>query len=416
MRRRRQHVATALIAAFAVLFTGVTVGRLSSAAFSARTTTPPGGWGSGTVSVSNSANGAAVFDAATSGLLDGGQTQVKCITVTYTGTITQNVAINTYANANGGLGPFLDLTVEEGTASTPGSCAGFTPSGGALYSGTLAGYATANGTPSTGVSSWAPTAQGEKRTFRFTTTVQNIPAAQDQNVTATFTWFARTVQPLTYPEQVMSDRPMAFWRFGEHSGSSIADTSGNARTATLNGPFTRGAPPLIKSSVDPSLALASGAYADAPTVPDTSAITVEAVIRPTGTWSTNGNIANKDNGWDARGYMFFRAPSGQIAFFYQRATGGYSSIASLAKAPLNVTTHVAVTLDGTAVALYINGVKDAAAGGGGAIKAMPGMATRIGGTQDVNNPAWFTGTIDELAIYGSALSPQRVAAHAAAAL
>src|SRR5688572_9965448 len=69
----------------------------------------------------------------------------RCIDVTYTGTV-DPTAVILYANGTptGSLAPYLNLTIEVGTDSTPTfrDCTGFVSSG-TLYSGTLSNFASA---------------------------------------------------------------------------------------------------------------------------------------------------------------------------------------------------------------------------------------------------------------------------------
>src|SRR5262249_13962061 len=51
--------------------------------------------------------------------------------------------------------------------------------------------------------------------------------------------------PATYASTVLADSPAAYWRLGESSGSSAADSSGNANGGSYSGSVTLGAPALI---------------------------------------------------------------------------------------------------------------------------------------------------------------------------
>lgn len=192
-RRHRLAVASAALAAMLLISVGVT--RMSSAAFTAHSDTGAG-WESGRVSVTDDDAGQALFDTATNGLLDGGSTQTNCIAVTYNGTFTKDVAIRLHATTSGTLAPYLDLKVEEGTGGGAGTCAGFSATT-TVHEGTLEGFGAAHPDAANGASAWVVTGTPETRTYRFTVTVQNIPAAQNKAAAATLAWTAGTIPEFT---------------------------------------------------------------------------------------------------------------------------------------------------------------------------------------------------------------------------
>ena len=175
-----------------VLFSGLLVAllvmRVSSAGFSASTTNGSNSWQTGSVSLTDESGGTAMFNAAA---LDGGQSVIKCIAVTYAGSFTTGVNVHMYSTAvSGALAPYLNLTVDEGTGGTSSDCSGFTPSA-TDYTGTLADFGTSKTSYATGVSAWAPNATPQTKVYRLTTTVQNDPNAQGKTASATFNWTAQ---------------------------------------------------------------------------------------------------------------------------------------------------------------------------------------------------------------------------------
>jgi hypothetical protein len=123
-----------------------------------------------------------------------GQTYERCIDVTYTGTV-DPTAVMLYSGGapTGTLSPYLNLTIQMGTDSTPvfGDCAGFA-SPVALYSGTLANFHTTHGGHATGLTTWNPIGSPETRTFRFVISVQDNSAAINKTSTFGFSWETRT--------------------------------------------------------------------------------------------------------------------------------------------------------------------------------------------------------------------------------
>jgi hypothetical protein len=203
MRRRMNSSTVAVVAAIAV---GVSVSsamimRTSSAAFSATTDNTANVWTTGSVSLTDDDSGTARFNLADDGLLRGGQQLVKCITVTYTGTInTSGVAVK-FEGLNttpGGadLSPYLGVKIERGTGGSFASCAGFVPGGAALFNGTFDTFnASVGNTYATGVDAWTPMSSSDSYTYRFTIDVDpanaNAPA-MGKAATADFVWEAQT--------------------------------------------------------------------------------------------------------------------------------------------------------------------------------------------------------------------------------
>lgn len=169
-----------LVVPLAVLLSAGLVYRASTAAFTASTTNPSNSWQAGSVTISDDDSGNARF---TSGGLVPGDTDTKCIAVSYGGNVASDVRL--YASSSGTLAGYLTLTIEEGTGGSYADCTGF--SGSSLFSGTLSAFSTAHAAFGTGVSSWAPSAS-ESRTYRITYTVQDNNSAQGQSASATFTW------------------------------------------------------------------------------------------------------------------------------------------------------------------------------------------------------------------------------------
>ena len=90
------------------------------------------------------------------------------------------------------LSDYVDLTIEEGTGGGFNNCGAFTPAT-TLYSGVLSAYPTAHFDWASGDAVYTATGVAPNRTLRFTVEVQDVPAAQNQNATATFTWEAQDV-------------------------------------------------------------------------------------------------------------------------------------------------------------------------------------------------------------------------------
>jgi hypothetical protein len=138
----------------------------------------------------------------------------------------------------------------------------------------------------------------------------------------------------------------------------------------------------------------------------TSAITVEAWVKPTGNYTAQNTVYGKNYqtstwfGIFIGGRLLFVPRGSNVAFF-----GRSSNLI-----PANVWTHIAGTYDGTTTSLYINGVLDTSTT---AITGAIGTNTdslfigadRSGAT--VNQ--FFNGSIDEVRVWGVARSAAEIA-------
>lgn len=174
---------TALVVAAAV---SVSIMQYSRAAFTATTSNSSNSWATGSVVLSDDDAGSAMFSASN---MTAGQSVVKCIAVTYSGTLTSGVNAKLYGTSSGALASYLNLTVEQGTGGGFGSCTGF--SGSQIYSGTASGFSSTYTNFGTGLTAFSPSANPETHTYRFTITVQNDNNAQNKTATADYTWEAQ---------------------------------------------------------------------------------------------------------------------------------------------------------------------------------------------------------------------------------
>ncbi len=138
------------------------------------------------VDLSDSDEGTAMFGGET--LLPGVPLD-RCSEVTYDGSDDPGPVLLYAAAATGDLAPYLDLTIHMGSAAAGafGSCGSFSAAQ-SIYAGTLADFASAHSNYATGRFTWNPSDTQETRSFRFSVTVQDVPAAAGKSATFGFTW------------------------------------------------------------------------------------------------------------------------------------------------------------------------------------------------------------------------------------
>jgi hypothetical protein len=157
---------------------GAVAGIGTFSAFSATTVNAGNTFDAGTVSISDNDAGTAMYTIANA---TPGTPVVRCITVTYTGSLPASVHL--YGSAVGAIGPFVDLSIDKGTGTSPfSSCTNFTPDATPnVYTGTLGAFAAANTNFATGAPAFPgiQTAwnQNDAVVYRFTLTLQNNSAA-----------------------------------------------------------------------------------------------------------------------------------------------------------------------------------------------------------------------------------------------
>ena len=131
-----------------------------------------------------------------------------------------------------------------------------------------------------------------------------------------------------------------------------------------------------------------------------NALTIEAWVNPTklSGWNT---IALKETR-DSLAYALYANDDAPRPAGYVNISGSHKSVAGAGSLPLNTWSHVAVTYSGSMMRLYVNGNEVSRRSLSGRMVSSTGPL-RIGG-----NSVWgeyFSGMIDEVRVYGSALTP-----------
>lgn len=210
-----------------------------------------------------------------------------------------------------------------------------------------------------------------------------------------------------YFAEVMADNPVLYLRLAELAGNPV-----NSGSVTLTGgsynSVTRGQPTLCGDAGDYSVtantSMVSATFASS-AVFKANNFTLEAIIKPSDVSGTRAIISGS-----VGGCPYMRINNGKLNLLSSQFSDQGSSTTNMTAGN---TYHVAVTVQtGGAVAFYINGV---AAGTGISFASFTSGNTAAYVGQELGSFDQFIGDLDEVAVYHTALSGARIAAHAAAA-
>ena len=238
----------------------------------------------------------------------------------------------------------------------------------------------------------------------------------------TFTW---TVDPRcsaaaqdAYANAVTLDNPSLWYRLGEPSGTTAVDAGSARRNGSYVGSPVLGRPGALNCSPDTAV-MFNGSTTEVTTstaaaVPAPSTFSVEAWFATTVGGGKLIGFGNSRSGtssqYDRQVYL---TNSGQVVFGLY--VSGYRIAASPGTYLDGKYHHVVATLSGAGMVLYVDGVKVAANATTTTAESNTGW-WRVGydnlsGWPGAPTRSHFTGLLDEVAVYPTALSATRVAAH-----
>lgn len=214
----------------------------------------------------------------------------------------------------------------------------------------------------------------------------------------------------SYDAVVRSDAPVGYWRLGETSGTTAADSSGNGRNGTYAGGPTMAQTGALTGDVDTAVRFIPNdnvEIANNAAFNSWTAFTIECWMKKNSDVNFQQFILKSLNSGTIDYQCLFDNTGKAFGSF---RTGGVvkSSPTSNSALALNTWFHYALVYNGSTLALYINGVSQ------GTPTACTGTVDNNAGELNIggnDGVSWFDGWIDEVAVYNTALSADRIAAH-----
>lgn len=219
-----------------------------------------------------------------------------------------------------------------------------------------------------------------------------------------------------YSPEVLADSPIGYWRLDETSGTTAYDSSGNGRNGTYSGTdYALGAIGAITGDPDRGLTFggstnSSVSVAHHSSLAITGNITIVEWVKVADRDGHYGIVSKTSNNLPASFDFYIQQTTGLPVLYRGNGQPGvYASVTASSAVPADDQWHmVAVTMSGTTVTHYLDGV----ANGTGTLSttvADAGTSLKIGNRNDGNTP--MDGDIDEVALFNTALSADRIAAY-----
>jgi hypothetical protein len=222
----------------------------------------------------------------------------------------------------------------------------------------------------------------------------------------------------SYQSAVLADNPVSYWRLGELSGTTAAD-SVDGNPGTIKGGVTLGATGALVGDSDTAMTF-NGSYAyikvaDNANLNITGDFTLEAWAKLASLDGVSRAVVHK-GGTSGYGTWQYRlsVTSGNVWRGTVYIGGSSYTVTDSGTPTLNGWDYLVLTRNGSTLTLYVNGVSVATGTANGALNTSTGILA-IGRTGS-SSSHYFDGSIDEVAIYGTALSASRILAHYNAAI
>jgi RHS repeat-associated protein len=294
-----------------------------------------------------------------------------------------------------------------------------------MPSGTKLAYDTANqlcwtapttaacASPPAGATTYTSGSGGERTAMTPPTGNPTINYAYDQEYRLT------DVRGAGYRTAVLASNPVGYWRLGEASGTTAADSSGNAHAATMNA-VTWGAASGLPTDANTAATFnGTSSYAHVTTgnvgAGALTSFTTEAWIKTSVTQTNTAWIAEESSTTAANPLagISLDATGTKARFFVRDNAGAVGTVTGAKIVNDGNWHHIVGVRNGTNFALYVDGRADGTATA--TLSTISTNATALGVWYHSTNSAFFSGSIDEPAMYPIVLSAAQITNHYQAA-
>lgn len=220
----------------------------------------------------------------------------------------------------------------------------------------------------------------------------------------------------SYADEVMVDGPVGYWRLGEAEGATQAlDSSGNLRHGTHTGGVILGASGAPSSEVD--TAARFDGTDDYVSIPDDSAFdfagtasfTLEAWVQPDAIAAAFRTIIDKESSTGGRNGWSFGLHSTSGLYVTRMLNGTLQSASALSSwLTAGQWNHVAASYGSATLRVYVNGVERAT---GASAQSLSNNTQVVAIGRSTVFGLYWLGALDDVAVYGDALSAARILAH-----
>ena len=232
------------------------------------------------------------------------------------------------------------------------------------------------------------------------------------------------VDSSSYTQAVLADQPIAYYRLDDVNGTTALDSSGHGQHGTYGPTVMRSVAGLVGDG-DSAAGFIGGGFTSKAivTVPSSvqlqpgGSVSVEVWLRPSAPNDKATLVEYGDGPVSLSPSFGANLQGGLLGGFLatsQSQTGISGFRSTTAPAPSH-SYHCVETYDGQSVRIYVDGALQGTQPASGTLWYTAGQSgLGIGGLGDgdpSNGDVVFAGTLDEVALYATALAPDRVKAH-----